>query len=101
MTSVFDDPEKEMPDDEEIKVIIKKFTEAYRKERMERGISQMEVKEKENIAQKSISGIEAGNNFRMSNYIKICRAIGLTPVVKFKKYRRGDLHIVAGDAKSE
>ena len=87
MTSVFDDPEK-IKDDPEINKVIRGFTEAYKAERISKGVSQMEVKRREDIAQKSISEIESGGNFRMSNYAKMCRAIGLIPVVKFKKIKR-------------
>ena len=87
MISVFDDPEKK-EDDMETKKVLKQFTDAYKAERIAKGVSQMEVKRKGNIAQKTVSEIETGGNFRMDNYIKMCRAIGLVPKVKFGRYKK-------------
>ena len=86
MTSVFDDPEKQEQDLETQKEI-KHFTEAFKKERTSKNLSQMGIAKREGLNQKVISEIESGGNFKMSTYIKMCRGIGLVPRVTFRKYR--------------
>ena len=86
MTSVFDDPE-ENKDDPEIKEAVKHFTDAIRAQRVEKKLSQLKILKISGIAQKTISEIETGGNFRMSNYIKICMAMGIVPRVHFLKYK--------------
>jgi DNA-binding XRE family transcriptional regulator len=86
MTSVFEDPDK-IKDDPETQEVIQLFTSEFKKARIDRNISQMQVGRKSNLSQKSISEIETGSNFKMNNYVKMCRAIGIVPAVKFLKYR--------------
>ncbi len=87
MTSVFEDPEK-INDDPEIKEAVRHFTEAIKNERLAKGFSQMKVMRDAGLAQKTISEIETGGNFRMSNYIKMCRAIGVVPKIRFVRYKK-------------
>jgi transcriptional regulator with XRE-family HTH domain len=86
MNSVFDDPE-EIKDDPETQAIVSTFTEALKQARIAKGLSQMKVNRNARISQKTVSEIESGGNFKMNNYVKLCRAIGVVPVVKFLKYR--------------
>lgn len=86
MTSVFDDPEKQ-EDDLETKEAIKHFTEALKQQRAEKKLSQLGLVKKAGVSQKVISEIETGGNFKMGTYIKVCRAMGIVPKVKFLKYR--------------
>lgn len=83
MKSVFDDPD-EIKDEPEIKKIVGQFTSELRRIRIEKEISQMELMRKSNISQKSISEIESGGNFRIDNYVRLCKAMGVTPEVKFR-----------------
>lgn len=88
MTSVFDDPEKTKDDAETIERI-KHFTDAIRHERTKKGVSQLGLMRETGIAQKTISEIEAGNNFKMSNYIKMSIALGLAPQIHFVRRKKG------------
>ena len=87
MTSVFDDPEKQK-EDLETKEVIKQYTEAIKAERLAKGFSQMKVMREAGLSQKTVSEIETGGNFRMSNYIKIARALGLVPKIRFVRYKK-------------
>lgn len=82
MISVFDDPEKEI-EDTETKEAIKHFTEALKNERLAKGFSQMKVMREAGLSQKAVSEIETGGNFTISSYIKISRALGLVPKIRF------------------
>jgi transcriptional regulator with XRE-family HTH domain len=87
MNSVFDDPEKQ-EDDQETKEAIKHFTDALKQKRAEKKLSQLGIVKKAGVSQKIISELETGGNFKMSTYVKVCRAMGVVPKVKFLKYRK-------------
>lgn len=88
MTSVFDDPDKiEKKDDKHLQQMINYFCAEFKKQRKEVGISQNKLSKLAGVSQKMISIIEAGENFKIDTYIKMCRGIGLEPRVRFVKHR--------------
>lgn len=62
--------------------VLIKLSELFRKYRIDMNLSQVELSEKAGISLRSITNFENGSDIKLSNFIKILKALGLADNLK-------------------